>query len=353
MIKNSYLVLALFIAGSVLYSCSIPSEAPQWDTRWIVPAEDVAIEVSEFLPDEVILTPDGTAFTVEVDTFSFSQSLGEACPECPPWHNQTVLKPPINTTLEGSSDLPERVLSMEVTQATPQIHVTNGFNFDPIRPEGGNTGSMALRLYTGADGQRFVDEIMIDGADVSFPPGSTLDRSFLVEDETIETLVRAEIVIDSPAGDSVLVDTSASIKVFVEPKTILIASAEIVVADEGFSADPVELNLEDIEDDMVDHIRSGAFDLFVENPFAIAMDFDVLITGPFPDDIAKQVHFSDAVSSTSRVEFTPEELQTFLGQPGVMLKGSGTVSTVDTTTVTPQDTLRVDTRLDAVIHVGD
>ena len=75
MIKKMYLVLALFIAGSVLYSCSIPSEAPQWDTRWIVPAEDVAIEVSEFLPDEVILTPDGTAFTVEVDTFSFSQSL--------------------------------------------------------------------------------------------------------------------------------------------------------------------------------------------------------------------------------------------------------------------------------------
>jgi len=352
MIKTSYLVLALFIASSVLSSCSIPSEAPQWDTRWIVPAEDVAIEVSEFLPDEVILTPDGTAFTVEVDTFSFSQSLGEACPECPELHNQTALKPAFNTTLEGGSGLPPKVLSMEVTQAAPQIHVTNGFNFDPIRPEGGNTGSMILRFYTGADGQRLVDEIAIDGADVSFPPGSTLNRSFSVQDDTIKALVRAEIVIDSPAADSVLVDTSASINVFVEPETILIASAEIEVADEEFSADPVELDVEDIEEDMVDHITSGAFDLFVENPFAIAMNFDILITGPFPD-IVKQVQFSDAVASTSRVEFTQEELHTFLGQPGAMLTGSGTVPTADTTTVTPQDTLRIDTRLDAVYHIGD
>jgi hypothetical protein len=352
MIRPSCLMLVLVVAGSVLTSCNIPSEAPNWDTRWIVPAEDVAIEVSEFLPDEVILTPDGTAFTVEVDTFSFSQSLGEACPVCSALHDSTVLKPAFNTSLEGSSDLPERVLSFEVIQANPQIYVTNGFGFDPIRPEGGNPGYLLLRFYTGAKGQKLVDEIRVDGADVSFPPGSTLNRSFSVQDDTIETLVRAELVINSPAGDSVLVDTSASIKVFIEPETILIASAKIEVADEAFSADPVELDVEDIEDDMVDHIRSGAFDLFVENPFAVALNFDIRITGPFPD-IAKQVHFSDAVASTSRVEFTQEELQTFLGQPGALLEGSGTVSAADTTTVTPQDTLRVDTRLDAVIQIGD
>jgi hypothetical protein len=352
MIKISYWVLTLFIAGAILSSCNIPSEPPKWDTRWIVPAEDVAIEVSEFLPDDVILTPDGTAFTVEVDTFSFSQSLGEACPQCHPWHNRSELKPPFNTTLEGSSDLPEKVVSMEVTQATPKIYITNGFDFDPIRPQGGNTGNMVLRLYTGAGGQRFVDEIMIDGADVAFPAGSTLNWSFSVEDENIETLVRAELTIDSPAGDSVLVDTSASIEVFVDPETILIASVEVEVGDEEFAADPVELDVEGIDHDMIDHIRSGAFDLFIENPFAVAMNFDLRITGPFPD-IAKQVQFSDAVASTSRVEFTQEELQTFLGQPGAMLAGIGTIPAVDTTTVTPQDTFRVDTRLDAIIQIGD
>ncbi len=353
MLPSRYRLLVLIAPALGLFSCSFPSDAPIWDTRWVLPTDRTTVEVSEFLPDGVTVTPDGRNFSVAVDPFDFSETLGDVCPACGAFNGQTVPKPAFESTIEGTGTLPQDVVSANVAALEVQVRITNDFGFDPIRPKAGVYGSLGLRLYGGPAGTTLLDEIVIDGAAQAFPSGTSLDRTVSVTGATVGSTFRVELAIDSPAGDPVTVDTGAGVGVHVTPETVLISSAVVEVAGREVTVEPVELNLGDVESDLVDRIQSGALEFLVENPVGVPLDFQLRITGDFPD-IVKQASLSGAASSTTRVAFTQDELQTFLGKDGVMLTGAGTVpANTPAATVAPQDTLKINTRLDAVLRIGE
>jgi hypothetical protein len=351
--RSRYGPLVLIVLALVLLSCSVPTDAPIWDSRWILPTDHTVVEVSEYLPDGVSVTPDGQDFSVSIDPFDFSETLGEVCPACGALNGQTVPKPAFSSSIEGSGTLPSEVVSATVSLLQVQIQIANHFGFDPIRPKAGVFGSLNLRVWGGPNAQTLLDEIDIDGADQAFPSGTSLDRTVMVSSAQVGSTFRVELAIDSPAGDPVTVNTSLGVEVHVTPETVLVSSATVEVAGREVSTDPVELNLGDVESDIVDRIQSGALEFLVENPIRTPVDFTLRITGGFPD-IVKQASLSGAASSTTRVEFTQDELHTFLGKDNVLLTGTGTVPAgTPSTTVAPQDTVKIDTRLDAVLRIGD
>jgi hypothetical protein len=57
--------------------------------------------------------------------------------------------------------------------------------------------------------------------------------------------------------------------------------------------------------------------------------------------------------STVEVEFTRAELQSFLGEPEVVMTGTGTVDqNAGTVTLSPGQIMLVDTKLDLVLLIG-
>ncbi len=343
----------LVLAAGLAASCSVPTDAPYWDTRWIVPGDSTRIGIAEYLPGQVTVTGDGARFAVAIDPFQFSRSLDDICPDCGVLNGLTVPKPAFTAELEGSESLPERVLSADLAASTVDIRVTNALGFDPIRPAAGTYGSLTLTLYAGPNTADVLAQLVVDGADQAFPSGTTLERTLTATTGSVTPEVRVVLAVDSPAGDPVTIDTSARLDVEVTVPAAEFSRARIEVAGEEVSVDDTELDVGDVDRDLVDHVRSGALVLLVDNPLQVAVDMTVRISGPFPD-IVKEAAFSAAPASTTRIDYSGEELRTFLGESGVVLSGEGTVDpAAPPVTVTPRDSVRINARIDAVFRVGD
>ena len=343
-------LLALALGAS---ACDVPTAAPEWDTRWIFPAEEITVEVSEFLPDGVTLAAGGSAFSIQVDPISFSESLGNLCAACGIWNGVTVPKPAFQETFQDASTLPSDVISATITQGSVEVAIFNGFGFDPIRPGVATRGTITLRLYDGPAGGTVLDSILIDGATEAFAPGSTVTDTLRIVSATVGSTLTVEVFVNSPAGDPVMVNTAEALQVTATPGEILVSSATVNVAGQDVSFDPTELEVEDIEEDMVDRVRSGAFELEIQNPIGIAVVFTITISGDGFSDIVKTLPLNGDATEVVRIEFSQEELKSFLGQTNVMLNGAGTVpGTAGPITVSPDQVITIDSKLDIVLTIG-
>src|SRR5690349_12604855 len=81
-------VLALSAASA---GCEFPTEAPIFESRFVLPVENTTLSVSELLPTS--LTNNGTAFGLALDPASISRTLGQLCPACVPFNGQSVPYP--------------------------------------------------------------------------------------------------------------------------------------------------------------------------------------------------------------------------------------------------------------------
>jgi len=159
--------------------------------------------------------------------------------------------------------------------------------------------------------------------------------------------------VNSPAGASVTINTAQSLQVTATPGEILVSSATVNVAGQEVSFDPTELEVEDIEEDMADRVRSGAFELEILNPLGIPVSFTITISGDGFSDIVKSLEVTGAASEVVRIEFTQEELKSFLGHTNVTLNGEGTVpGSAAPSTVFPDQVITIDSKLDIVLTIG-
>ena len=112
--------------------------------------------------------------------------------------------------------------------------------------------------------------------------------------------------------------------------------------------------MEDLDDEIVDRVHSGAAIMEVSNPWAIGASLTLTIDGPtMAAPVVKVVAVPASPSSTVRVEFSQAELKSFLGQSGVTMSGDGTVAPeAGFVTVTPDQILLIDTELDLTIRIG-
>jgi len=343
---------------AAVVACDIPTEAPQWEQRWILPADRTTVGVEELLPADVWVTPDRSAFTVQVDPLFFQESLGSLCPACAPLEGLSVPKPAFEGEFHESVELPEDVEAAEVRSGRVVVAARNGFGFDPIRPPGGSPGTITLSLREGSPAGTLLAQVLVDGATTSFGPGTLLTRSLEYSGPVGATLV-VTVTVDSPAGglDSshwIQVRLANSLRVTATPQLLEVTSALIRVGGRSFDLIDTDLDVEGLEEELVERVRSGAFLFEISNPWSIGATFDLTVRGPtLGSPIVKTVSVPAASSSTVVVEFTQEELRSFLGKPGVTLSGRGTVAPgADPITVTPLQVLTIETMLDLVLLVG-
>jgi hypothetical protein len=165
--------------------------------------------------------------------------------------------------------------------------------------------------------------------------------------------------VNSPAGgvdpgDWVLIRLQDQVSVTATPQDLEATSAVVDVVGETFQLIDTELDVEDLDEELVDHIVSGAIAMAVVNPWAIGASLTLSIDGPtMGAPVVKNVVVPAAPTSSLRVEFSQAELRSFLGEPGVTMSGSGTVAPgTGPVTITPDQLLVLDSTLDLVLLIG-
>lgn len=347
--RATFVLLAVL---ATLAGCDIPTDLPRIETRWIVPAEETRFGVAQLLPAMVSVSSDSSAFLVEFDPASFSRTLGEVCGlACTAADGLTVPKPPFLGVVESQIDFPPEVFAISVVDGEVTLEITNRFGFDPIRPAAGAFGSMTLRVTDDADGD-VLSELVVSGADTTFADGTTQTRTLTLAPIDVNGSLVASVVLDSPAGDPVTIDASAELSVVATPGLIRVASVAVDVSNEPVAFDPRDLNVGDIDQDLEDRLIQGSFLLNVTNPFGVAADFDLSITGgTLP--IMRTASITSAASSQVRIDFTGNELRSFLGEDGVVLSGSAVIDAgAGVVTVLPGQELILEAQMDLTVEIG-
>ena len=348
-------ILAALALG--LAACSIPTEAPQWDTHWVLPARSTTVGVEELVPDGVRVLPDGSAFTADLDPVALGESLGNLCPSCGPLDGVLAPKPAFTAVLEETTPLPAGTTAADVVSGTVSILATNGFDFDPLRPAAGAgaaTGTLALRLLDDGNGGRVLASRTIDGADQAWAPGETLSETLPLAAGPVAGPIRLEVTIVSPDGDPVVVSLTDALSLDATLTDLRLASVSADLSGKTFAVDPVLLGLEDFGDDVVERITAGVLVARVTNPLSAEADLDLRIRPPDSGDIVKQVTVPGAPESEVRVAFTREELAAMLGRPDVILEGAGSLAGDSGVLVlTPTSGLDLEAEVEVDIRLGD
>lgn len=337
LIRGSLALLGL----AVLAGCDIPTEAPILEQRWILPVDNTTISVSELLPSGV--TVSGSNFAVSVNAFNTSKSLGELCTAC--INGVTAPVPAFNGTFTMSQSLPADVAGATIASASAQIAIQNSFSFDPIA--GG--GSLVVTLTDGQGGK----EIGKVTFSTSLPPGQTTTQTLTVAPGSINSVLFVTAVLTSPGGQLTTIGTSQRLTITATPGTVLASSARVNVANQSVTIDPVDLDVEDIDDTITDKIENGSIILTIANPFGVSVGVQLNINYP-GGTITKALSISNGATSTATISYTGAELRTFLGQSNVRLTGTGTVSSsAGSITVTPAQKVTIDAKIDITLRIGD
>ena len=349
---------ALLTVVAVLSACDLPTDAPKLEQEWVFPVSETTIEVGEFLPSRVGLTADESAFTVEVDPIFFKESLGDLCADCAGLDGLTVPKPAFEEDFHEDISLPADVESVQVQEGRVSVKAQNRFSFDPLRPDGGDTGSFTLALRDGGPGGTILDEVEIDGADTSFGPGAELVRE-LEYSGPVGSRLTITVEVESPAGGPepgnwVTIDLDDEIEVTVTPEEIEATSAEVSVSGEVFDLGTTELGLEDIGEGMVDNVTGGSIHLEITNPWSVGAVLNLTIAGPtMGTPVVLIAQIPAAPTSSVEIAVSQTELQSFLGEPGVVLFGQGTVDQgAGAVTLAPGQTMTINAKLDLAILIG-
>lgn len=334
-----------------LAACDVPTGLPKYDTEWNVPGKSASISVNTFLPNGVTATPDNSAFQISVTpaSTSISRQLGQDCAACALASGQTVPKPAFTGGGSASVALPGNVASATLVRDTLTVTITNGFNFDPIRPSaaaGSTRGALSIVVKNGAT---LVGRDSIDGVTTALPPGSSTVRKIALSG-TIDgsSGLTISTVLNSPAGDPVQMNTASSITVSGSIGSFYVSSAKVNLNSQNVTSAPTDLNLSGVGSQVSDHANGGSLLLTVNNPFAVTGALAVKFVGG-SQQVAKTISLAGG-TTTPTVTFTKQELDALLGHD-IQMTFTGVVNG-NGVTVQPGQTISVSSRLQISINVG-
>jgi hypothetical protein len=143
----------------------------------------------------------------------------------------------------------------------------------------------------------------------------------------------------------------------VTPTNIVVADVTIDVAGRVVSLDPVELDVDlddqELMDDLEERLLAGGFVLDVENPFAVGASFQLTVAGPGISTIQKSANVTGAPTSRVAIAFTLAELRSFLGEGGVTLSVGAVIDpAANPITVRPGQELVLTGKLDLTLRIG-
>src|SRR5947208_1754771 len=99
------ILLPAAAATAVLGACTIPTDAPVTDVRWVVPAPTTRIAVASVLPAGVSILPDSSAFAIIVPPTTVTRQLSQDCAACVAANGLTVPKPAFQANASAATAL--------------------------------------------------------------------------------------------------------------------------------------------------------------------------------------------------------------------------------------------------------
>lgn len=349
------LILASALAVLSAAGCDVPTDPPALDSRWIVPADETRYGVAELLAEgEVDFNADSSAFLVNLDAVQVQETLAGICPPCadPLFQGQTVPKPAFSDTLVAGLTFPASVSAFSLTSGSVEVVIQNGLNFDPIRPAAGVTGTVSLEIVDASDGDVLAVSAL-DGSTTSLAPGTSLVETLVLAPTSVEGDLVLRIALDSPEGDDIVLDGDLSISAAATPVDIEVGTVTVDVSGEAVTLEEVPLDSEDLDAELVERIQEGALVLDIQNPFGVTADLSLEIRGPGVPTLTRNFTVSSQASSRTSLSFTGAELQSFLGQPGVTIRGDGSVDpAAGSVTVSPEMEFVLEASLDMTLRVG-
>jgi len=336
------------VALAVLAACAVPTELPTYDTVWNVPVKSTTISVNSFLPvGQVTATPDNSAFqvTVSPSSTSITRSLSQDCAACAVVNGLTAPKPPFSGGGTASLGLPGDVSTVTLVRDTLTVTITNGFNFDPIRPSASARGYFTIVVTSGAN---VVGRDSVDGATTALAANSTLVRKIPLAG-TVSGAGGLQVTsqLNSPLGDPVVIDVSRQISLSASVGSVFVSSAQVTLANQNVSSPPTEMDLSGIDSTIVRRADGASLLLNIVNPFNATGNLKVDLAGS--SVISKSIALTGG-SSTPSVTFTRDEIRALLGQK-VSVTFSGAVNGSNVT-IQPGQILSVTSRLQLSLTVG-
>src|SRR5260221_2766544 len=112
-------VLLATAAAGALGGCTIPTDAPVTDTRWVVPAQTTRIAVDKYLPSGLTVAPDSSGFLVSVPGATVTRTLGQDCAQCTAANGLTAPKPAFVGSPSISTSGPTDLVSAAINGGAP------------------------------------------------------------------------------------------------------------------------------------------------------------------------------------------------------------------------------------------
>ncbi len=339
--------IAAVAAVLTLGACDFPTEAPIFQSRYVVPTDNTTLSVNQLLPSSVTLV--NGAFRLALAPVTLTRTLGVLCPTCVPVNGQPVPYPGFTASLPLVVDLPADVASAVLASGAVNVSITNNFGFDPLNPPGFTTGG--TMTITIANGSRTLGTGTITGP---FPAGATRVTPIALAPGTVAGPINVSVAINSPPGgllpsQFVTMDANSTIFVNAVSQAITVSSANVAITGKSVAVDAIDLDLSDIDASLGERAVGGAIILKMTNPFAVTGTLQLRITGGGVN-ITKSVAIAPG-TTTQRVEFTGPELRSMLGKR-LVLSISGPVNSSGVITVTPGQVLNIETSLDLVVQIG-
>ncbi len=340
------------VALASLAACDVPTGLPQYDTEWNVPGKSTSISVNTILPSGVSVSADNAAFQVTVSpaSTSIARQLGQDCSACAAANGQTIPKPAFTGSGSASVAMPSNVTSATLVRDTLTVTISNGFNFDPIRPStaaGSARGTLSIFVKNGAT---VVGRDSLDGATQSLAVGSSTVRKIPLSGSIDGSSgLTVSTILNSPAGDPVQINSASTITVTGAVGSFYVSSAKVNLASQNVSAAPSDLDLHGMGSQVTSHANGGSLFLTVDNPFAVAGNLTVAFNGG-TQPVVKTIALAGG-TTTPTVTFSKSELDALLGND-IQMTFSGNVSGTGVT-VQPGQTISVSSRLQISINVGN
>jgi hypothetical protein len=338
---------------ATLAACDVPTKLPNWDQTWFIPGDSTSVSVSELLPTSGDLTMSTVGgqpvFALSVAApGTYSASLGQICSACAAANGLTVPKPAFTLVDSVSTALPSDVVAATIVSGTFAYTITNGFSFDPIRPNaaGAPYGYFVLSVVNGTT---VVARDSVDGAALAMGKnGATLSRSIALAQPGGSLAIdgtkplRVHLTLNSPQGDPVTINSSQSISIAFQPSAVALSQAQVQLGSQSISANQTTIDFTSVSDQaLIDRVQGGTLHLVIASPFGVQGSLTATFTAPGAAPITKSLALTTAAQQTPAISLTADELRSLLGK-SVTLNVSGTVSSPSgTVTLTPTQVLEV------------
>jgi hypothetical protein len=354
-------VARVVLTTAALAACDVPTAVPNWDMTWNFPASSTTITVNSILPNGISLTPNGAAFQASVNAVFITRTLQQDCPTC--LTGVSAPKPAFTSSVTSTpASLPANVTLATLITDTVYVTIVNRYQFDPINPGAGASGSMTFVVSSGA---ATLGTLTIAGPASSIPANGATTTVKVPVSGTVSTAgVSLRVDINSPQGSTMTLSNTANQQITYTGRIggsatgpILASSASVSLTNQPVRPNPTAYKIDFGSADKAD---SAIVFLTLNNPFNLTGTLIVNFLGctdgngnyfdscpNFTNLISQQIPIASG-STTATLKFGPPGTKKLLNAKQISF--GGTVS--GTTPVTPSQIVNVGTRFQLTMHTG-